>query len=88
MPRRPSSRAEQTKAVDRFRADMVSDAPAIARVQAALRQDIERLKFMLEFVNIALIPILVAAAALVLGALRLRRWRRRPALIASGATAP
>jgi hypothetical protein len=31
---------------------------------------------MLEFADIALVPIIVAAAALVLGALRLRRWRR------------
>jgi len=57
-------------------------------VQGALRQDIERLKFLLEFVNIALIPLLVAVAAVVLGALRVRRRRRRPALIAAGATAP
>jgi len=42
-------------------------------------EDIERLKVILEFVDIALVPIIVAAAALVLGALRLRRWRRRAA---------
>ena len=36
------------------------------------------LKIILEFVDIALVPIIVAAAALVLGALRLRRWRHRP----------
>jgi hypothetical protein len=30
----------------------------------------------LEFFTIALVPIIVSAAALVLGALRLRRWRR------------
>ena len=46
-------------------------------VQAALRQDIEWLKAILEFCDIALVPILVAAAAIVLGALRLRRRRRR-----------
>ena len=44
-----------------------------------LRSDISRLKTGLEFFNIALIPIIVAAAAIVLGALRLRRRRRRTA---------
>ena len=46
-------------------------------VQAALRNDIRRLKAGLEFLNIALIPIIVAAVAIVLGALRLRRRSRR-----------
>jgi hypothetical protein len=44
-----------------------------------LRRDIGRLKTVLEFCDIALVPILVAAAAIVLGALRLKRRRRRPA---------
>jgi len=80
--------AEQTKAVEEFRADMVKTRQQLRAVQGALRQDIERLKFLLEFVNIALIPLLVAVASVVLGALRVRRRRRRPALIAAGATAP
>ena len=69
---------EQARAVDRFRAEAAATRRELRGVQAALRQDIERLKMILEFVNIALVPVLVAAAALVLGALRLRRWRRRP----------
>ena len=41
--------------------------------QAALRSDIGLLKTGLEFFDIALVPIIVAAVAIVLGALRLRR---------------
>jgi ABC-type uncharacterized transport system involved in gliding motility auxiliary subunit len=67
---------EQARAVDRFRAEAAATRRELRSVQAALRQDIERLKLMLEFADIALVPIIVAAAALVLGALRLRRWRR------------
>src|SRR6185503_15766716 len=69
---------EQARAVDRFRAEAAATRRELRGVQAALRQDIERLKILLEFVDIALVPIIVAAAALVLGALRLRRWRHRP----------
>jgi ABC-type uncharacterized transport system involved in gliding motility auxiliary subunit len=69
--------SEQTKAIEEFRADMVQTRRQLRDVQAALRSDIGRLKTGLEFLNIALIPIIVAAAAIVLGALRLRRRSRR-----------
>ena len=71
--------AEQTKAIEEFRADIVQTRRHLRDVQAALRSDIQRLKAMLEFLNIALIPIIVAAVAIVLGALRLRRRSRRAA---------
>ena len=71
--------AEQTKAIEEFRADIVQTRRQLRDVQAALRSDIQRLKAMLEFLNIALIPIIVAAVAIVLGALRLRRRSRRAA---------
>ena len=70
---------EQTKTIEQFRADMVTTRQELRAVQSALRQDISRLKFLCEFVDIALIPILVAVAALVAGALRLKRRRRRTA---------
>ena len=54
---------EQTKAIEEFRADMVQTRRQLRDVQAALRSDIRRLKTGLEFLNIALIPIIVAAAA-------------------------
>ena len=55
--------AEQTKAIEEFRADIVQTRRHLRDVQAALRSDIQRLKAGLEFLNIALIPIIVAAAS-------------------------
>lgn len=46
-------------------------------VQASLRADVEALERQLQFVNIALMPILVALFALVLSVVRSRRRRRR-----------
>jgi len=46
-------------------------------VQLDLRQDIDRLKAVLEFFDIALVPLLVGAAAIVLGIVRLQRRKRR-----------
>jgi ABC-type uncharacterized transport system involved in gliding motility auxiliary subunit len=71
--------AEQTRAIEEFRGDMVQTRRQLRDVQAALRSDIRRLKAGLEFLNIALIPIIVAAVAIILGALRLRRRSRRSA---------
>jgi ABC-type uncharacterized transport system involved in gliding motility auxiliary subunit len=70
---------EQATAVAEFRADLLNTRRQLRAVQAALRQDISALKMILEFCDIALVPILVAAAAIVLGLLRLKRWRRRHA---------
>jgi ABC-type uncharacterized transport system involved in gliding motility auxiliary subunit len=67
--------AEQTKEIDKFRAEMLATREQLRQVQAALRQDIGRLKVILEFVDIALVPIVVVAAAIVLAALRRRRRR-------------
>ncbi|HTQ33902.1 MAG TPA: Gldg family protein [Stellaceae bacterium] len=67
--------ADQTKEIDKFRAEMLATRQQLRQVQAALRQDIERLKIMLEFFDIALMPIIVVAAAIVVAALRLRRRR-------------
>jgi gliding motility-associatede transport system auxiliary component len=69
--------AEQTKAIEEFRADMVQTRRQLRDVQGALRSDISRLKSGLEFFNIAMIPIIVAGAAVVIGAVRLRRRSRR-----------
>ena len=71
--------AEQTKAIEEFRADMVQTRHQLRDVQAALRSDIGRLKTGLEFLDIALIPIIVATAAILLGAMRLSRRSRRAA---------
>jgi ABC-type uncharacterized transport system involved in gliding motility auxiliary subunit len=77
-PANPASLSpEQARTIDEFRAEMVATRQQLRAVQAALRQDIEWLKAILEFCDIALVPILVAVAAIVLGGLRLRRRRRR-----------
>lgn len=49
----------------------------LREVQASLRSDVERLERELQFVNIALMPILVALFALGLSVFRARRRRRR-----------
>jgi gliding motility-associatede transport system auxiliary component len=69
----------QTRAIAQFRLDMLETRRQLRAVQAALRGNIERLKGTLEFFDIALIPILVAVAASVIGLLRLRRRARRTA---------
>jgi len=47
---------------------MVQNRRQLRDVQAALRSDIRRLKAGLEFFDIALIPIIVMALAIILGA--------------------
>jgi ABC-type uncharacterized transport system involved in gliding motility auxiliary subunit len=69
----------QAKAIEEFRTDMLQTRRQLREVQAALRSDIGRLKAGLEFLDIALIPIIVAAAAVILGVVRLRRRGRRMA---------
>jgi ABC-type uncharacterized transport system involved in gliding motility auxiliary subunit len=70
---------EQAKAIEQFRVDAVQIRRQLRDVQAALRSDIQRLKGGLEFLDIALIPIIVAIVALVVGAVRVKRRRRRAA---------
>jgi ABC-type uncharacterized transport system involved in gliding motility auxiliary subunit len=70
---------EQTKTIEEFRADMLQTRRQLRNVQSALRGDIGRLKAGLEFLDIALIPILVAGVAVFLGVMRLKRRSRRAA---------
>jgi ABC-type uncharacterized transport system involved in gliding motility auxiliary subunit len=70
---------EQAKTIEEFRADMLQTRRQLRSVQGSLRGDIGRLKAGLEFLDIALIPILVAAVAVILGVLRLKRRSRRGA---------
>ncbi len=69
--------AEQAQAIDNFRADMIGIRQQLRQVQLALRQDINRLQALTEFFDIALVPILVGIAAIVIGVVRLRRRARR-----------
>jgi transcriptional regulator with XRE-family HTH domain len=68
---------QQTRAIEQFRADMVQTRRQLRNVQAALRRNIEELKEEFEFLDIALIPIIVAVVAIVVGAVRVKRRRRR-----------
>ena len=70
---------EQTKTIEEFRANILQTRRQLRDVQSALRRDIGRLKGVLEFLNIALIPIIVAVVAVILGVIRLKRRSRRAA---------
>jgi len=68
--------AETEKTLDEFRKQLTSARKQLREVQRALNADIERLTTTYTFVNIALVPILVAIAALGLAAVRRQKRRR------------
>jgi ABC-type uncharacterized transport system involved in gliding motility auxiliary subunit len=70
---------EETKTIAQFRIDMLQTRRQLRDVQAALRSNIRDLRNGLEFLDIALIPLIVAALAIVVGAVRRSRRRRRVA---------
>ncbi|MBV9693222.1 MAG: Gldg family protein, partial [Alphaproteobacteria bacterium] len=65
--------AAQQAEVERFRRDLVQTRTKLRDVQHNLRKDIDALGAWLAFVNIALVPILVAVFAIGLAAMRRRR---------------
>jgi ABC-type uncharacterized transport system involved in gliding motility auxiliary subunit len=68
----PAQQAE----IEKFRRQLVESRAALRQVQADLRKDVETLGSRLAFINIALVPILVAAFAIGLAWLRRRRRER------------
>ncbi len=68
--------AEQQAEVDRFRKEMLDTRKQLRAVKLSLNKDIETLGTKLKFINIGLIPLLVALGAVGLGALRASRRRR------------
>ena len=68
----PAQQAE----IEKFRRQLIESRAALRGVQASLRADVERLGARLAFINIALVPILVAAFAIGLAWLRRRRRER------------
>ncbi len=68
---------EQRKSLDQFRAEMLSIRTELREVQHALRSDIERLDGVLKAINIALMPLLIAAIAVGLWVTRRVRYSRR-----------
>ena len=68
------SKAQQ-EAIDQFRGDLLVTRKELRNVQQDLRSDIQRLETWIKFINIGLIPILVALAAVLLGVARTRKRR-------------
>jgi ABC-type uncharacterized transport system involved in gliding motility auxiliary subunit len=71
---------EQQAAIERFKHDLIQIRTQLRDVQHNLRKDIDSLGAFLAFINIALVPILVALFAIVLALLRRRRRARAIAL--------
>jgi ABC-type uncharacterized transport system involved in gliding motility auxiliary subunit len=72
----PVLSAEQQAQIDKFRQDLIQTRQSLRQVQANLRRDVENLGTVLAFLNIALVPVLVSAAAIGLAVLRNRRRSR------------
>jgi ABC-type uncharacterized transport system involved in gliding motility auxiliary subunit len=66
----------QKDEIERFKRDLIDTRAQLRDVQARLRSDIDALGSVLAFINIALVPILVALFALVLAFIRRRRRAR------------
>ena len=74
----PTLSPEQQATVERFRGELVQSRTALRAVQANLRRDVETLGSRLAFLNVAVVPLLVALTAMGLALLRrLRRLRLR-----------
>jgi ABC-type uncharacterized transport system involved in gliding motility auxiliary subunit len=72
----PVLNKEQQTQIDKLRRDLVDTRASLRQVQASLRQNVESLGTVLAFLNIALVPILIGAAAIALSFLRRRRRAR------------
>lgn len=68
---------EQQAELDRFRKKVAETRLALKELRKNLRHDSERLVFLTKIANIALMPLLVALAGLVIGLVRRRRQARR-----------
>ncbi|MGB8181870.1 MAG: Gldg family protein [Stellaceae bacterium] len=71
--------AAQNEAIENFRAQLLATRRQLRQVQLAERENIDRLQSWIEFFDVAFIPLLVALAAMVIGAVRMRRRQRRTA---------
>jgi ABC-type uncharacterized transport system involved in gliding motility auxiliary subunit len=76
----PAITQGQQREITRFKREVATTRTALRNVQRNLRKDIDALGSLLAFVNIALVPILVAAFAIGLAVLRRRRRARALAL--------
>jgi gliding motility-associatede transport system auxiliary component len=69
--------AAQNEAIENFRAQLLATRRQLRQVQLAERENIDRLRSWVEFFSIGFIPILVAVAAVMIGAVRMRSRQRR-----------
>jgi ABC-type uncharacterized transport system involved in gliding motility auxiliary subunit len=67
---------DQQAEIDRFKRELIDTRTELRDVQSNLRKDIDTLGAILAFINIALVPILVACFAIGLAILRRRRRAR------------
>jgi hypothetical protein len=67
----------QRQEIESFRGQLLDTRRELRDVQLALRKDIEELRDRVRFVNIAAVPLLIAAFAIVLAVIRRVRYRRR-----------
>jgi ABC-type uncharacterized transport system involved in gliding motility auxiliary subunit len=72
----PVLNKDQQAQIEKFRRDLVASRTSLRQVQANLRQDVERLGNVLAFLNIAFVPMLIGAAAVMVSLLRSRRRAR------------
>jgi ABC-type uncharacterized transport system involved in gliding motility auxiliary subunit len=64
---------EQTAEIEKFRLEQINTRKELRNVQHELQKNIERLGTQLKFINIGLVPLLIAVAAVAAGYLRSRR---------------
>ncbi|MEY4880062.1 MAG: hypothetical protein RJB62_1531, partial [Pseudomonadota bacterium] len=64
---------QQQAAIENFRSELLESRAALRGVQANLRGNVESLGAFLTFINMALVPLLVALVAIVIGLIRRRR---------------
>lgn len=64
---------EQEQAIDNFRVEQLNTRKELRAVQYELQRNVERLGSILKFVNIGLVPLLIAFMAITIGLIRTRR---------------
>lgn len=68
--------AEQQAALEGFRQDLVATRKALRNVQHELQKNIDSLENVVKFLNIGLMPLVIAVGGVVLGAWNIRRRHR------------
>jgi ABC-type uncharacterized transport system involved in gliding motility auxiliary subunit len=74
-PESPELTPEQEQELEDFRAEKVKIRKELRNVQFELRRDMERLQAWIKFINIGLVPILLALITLGLWAYRRKKQR-------------